>query len=90
LLNDQEIISLARAYAVKKKKEYDFQSVAAVTQDHLRKNNFELFAKLREVLIDSDSYNHHDQSLSINDARCVIKGFKLPIPEYLLDMLLQL
>ena len=51
MLNDQEIISLARAYAVKKKKEYDFQSVAAVTQDHLRKNNFELFAKLREKYI---------------------------------------
>lgn len=75
---------------MKKKKEYDFQSVAAVAQDHLRKNNFELFPKLREVLIDSDSYNRQGQTLSINDARCVIKGFKLPIPDYLLDMLLQL
>jgi hypothetical protein len=64
--------------------------VAAVVQDHLRKNNFELFSKLREVLVDSDSFNKQEQTLSINDARCVIKGFKLPIPDYLLDMLLQL
>lgn len=89
-LNDQEIITLARSYSVKKKQEYDFQSVAAVAQEHLRKNNFELFPKLREVLQDCDSFNRQDQSLSVNDARCVIKGFKLPIPEYLLDMLLQL
>ena len=89
-LNDQEIITIARAYSIKKRQEYDFQSVASVVQDHLRKNNFELFSKLREVLIDSDSFNKQEQTLSINDARCVIKGFKLPIPDYLLDMLLQL
>ena len=88
-MNDQEIISLARAYSIKKKKEYDFQSIAAVAQDHLRKNNFEMFAKLREVLQSSDSYSHNTQSLSLNDTRCIIKGFKLPLPDYLLDMLLQ-
>ena len=90
MLNDQEIITLARAYSVKKKMEYDFQSVAAVAQEHLRKSNFELFVKLREVLQDCESYDRQSQTLSINDARCVIKGFKLPIPDYLLDMLLQL
>jgi len=88
-LVDQEIITLARAYATKKSKEYDSQSISAVAQDHLRKNNFEAFQKLTEVLQSSDSYNHADRSLTVNDTRCILKGFKLPLPDYLLDMLLQ-
>jgi hypothetical protein len=89
LLNEQEIIALARGYALKNKKEYDYQSIAAVTQEYLRKSNFEGFPRLREALQTSDSYNSQEHSISVNDARCVIKGFKLPIPDYLLDMLLQ-
>ena len=80
---------MARAYSIKKKKEYDFQSIGAVAQEHLRKNNFELFNKLRDVLLRSDSYSQADNTLSVNEARSVIKGFKLPLPDYLLDMLLQ-
>jgi hypothetical protein len=88
-LNEQEIITLSRGYSLESKKQYDYQSIAAVSQDHLRKNNFELFAKLKEALMSSDSYNYNDQSLSVNDARCVCKGFRLPVPDYLLDMLIQ-
>lgn len=88
-LVDQEIITLARAYSTKKSKEYDAQSVGAVAQDHLRKNNFEAFQKLSEVLQSSDSYNQSDRSLTVNDTRCILKGFKLPMPDYLMDMLLQ-
>lgn len=88
-LVDQEIITMARSYSTKKSKEFDAQSVAAVSQDHLRKNNFEAFQKLSEVLQSSDSFNHNDRSLTVNDTRCILKGFKLPLPDYLLDMLLQ-
>lgn len=88
-LCEQEIITLARKYALETKKEYDYQSIAAAVQDHLRKHNFELFQKLREALVSSDSYNLTNDSLSSNDARCVCKGFKVPIPDYLLDMLFE-
>lgn len=88
-LCDQEIITLARSFATKKEKSYDFQSIAAVAQDHLRKNNFEIFQKLKEVLCASDCYDGSNQSLPLNETRCVLKGFKLPLPDYLLDMLLQ-
>ena len=88
-MNEQEIITLARGYALQKNKQFDFQSIAAVTQEHLRKNNFELFAKLKEALVTSDSFNPNDQSLDVNDARCICKGFRMPVPDYLLDMLLQ-
>ncbi len=88
-MNDQTIITLARSFSIKKAKEYDFQSIAAVAQDHLRKNNFEMFQKLKEVLQNSDSFNPTNYSLGLNDTRCIIKGFKLPLPDYLLDMLLQ-
>lgn len=87
-LSDQEIITIARSCAIKKTKDYDFQSISAVTQDHLRKNNFEMFSKLTEVLQTSDCYNHSDRSLPVNEARCILKGFKIPLPDYLLDMLL--
>ncbi|CAF0855388.1 unnamed protein product [Brachionus calyciflorus] len=88
-LNEQEIITLARSYGLETKKEYDSQSIAAVAQEHLRKNNFDLFARFRDALQSADSFNPNEQSLSVNDARSVIKGFKMPIPDYLLDMLLQ-
>lgn len=88
-LCDQEIITLARQFSTKKSKEYDFQSVGAVAQDHLRKNNFEQFTRLAEVLQSSDYYNHNERSLFINEARCILKGFRIPLPDYLLDMLLQ-
>jgi hypothetical protein len=63
--------------------------MAAVAQDHLRKNNFEMFQKLSEVLQGSESFNHNQMSLSKNDARCILKGFRLPLPDYLLDMILE-
>lgn len=88
-LNEQEIITLARGYSLERKKEYDFQSIAAVFQDNLRKNNFELFARLRESLQSCDSYNVEEDSASVDEARSICKGFRLPAPDYLLDMLLQ-
>jgi hypothetical protein len=88
-LSDQEIITIARHCAIKKSKDYDFSSMSAVAQDHLRKNNFEMFTKLTEVLQTSDCYSHNDRSLPVNETRCILKGFKLPLPDYLLDMLLQ-
>lgn len=88
-LNEQEIITLARAFSLEAKKEYDFQSISAVVQEHLRKNNFELFARLRDSLQEADSFNPEEQSLSLNDTRSVLKGFRIPLPDYLLDMLLQ-
>lgn len=88
-MNEQEIITIARGYSLERKKEYDFQSIAAVTQENLRKNNFELFARLRESLQSCDSYIVEEDSASINEVRSICKGFKLPVPDYLLDMLLQ-
>ena len=88
-LTDQEIITLARGFSSKHDKGYDFQSMGAVAQDHLRKNNFEAFQKLSEVLHGSESFNQSDFSLSVNDTRCVLKGFRLPMPDYLLDMVLE-
>lgn len=88
-LNEQEIVTLARGYALESKKEYDYHSVTAVAQEHLRKANFELFGKLKDAFVTSDSYNFNENSISVNEARSTIKGFKLPLPEYLLDMLLQ-
>jgi hypothetical protein len=58
-------------------------------QDHLRKYNFELFQKLKEALMCTDSYDSSNDSISRNDARCVCKGFKLPLADYLLDMLFE-
>lgn len=88
-LNEQEIITLARGYSLERKKEYDFQSIAAVTQEHLRKNNFELFARLRDSLQACDSYSVDEDSASVNEVRSTCKGYKIPVPDYLLDMLLQ-
>jgi hypothetical protein len=88
-LCEQEIITLARTFSLGTKKEYDYQSIATAIQDNLRKHNFELFQKLKEALLSSDSYDSSNDSLSSNDARCVCKGFKLPIPDYLLDMLFE-
>lgn len=87
-LNEQEIITLARAYALETRKDYDDQSVAAAAQENLRKNNFDLFTRLRETLQNCDTYDR-DGTCSLNEARSVCKGFRLPMPDYLLDMVLQ-
>jgi len=86
---EQEVITLARAYALETKKDYEYQSVAAVTQEHLRKAGFEHFQKLKDALVTSDSFDHSSASVSHNDARVVAKGFKLPVPGYLLDMIFE-
>jgi hypothetical protein len=86
---EQEVITLARAYALETKKDYEYQSVAAVTQEHLRKAGFEHFQKLKDALVTSDSFDHSSGSVSHNDARVVAKGFKLPVPGYLLDMIFE-
>lgn len=88
-LNEQEIITLARGYSLERKKEYDFQSIAAVTQENLRKNNFELFSRLKDSLQACDTYDVEQESASVNEVRSICKGFRLPVPDYLLDMLLQ-
>jgi hypothetical protein len=89
ILNDQEIVTLARAYALESKKDFDEQSIAAVAQEHLRKNGFEIFSRLENTLKNSDTFNHQDGSVSLNEARGICKGFRLPLPDYLLDMVLQ-
>ena len=80
---------MARAFALQTKKETDLNSMASVIQDHLRKKNFEQFVQLRDAMKSADSFNAGEQTISVNEARCVCKGFKLPLPDYLLDMLLQ-
>ena len=87
VLSEQEVITLARAYALETKRVHEEQSIAAVAQEHLRKSNFDLFTRFRDTLQNCDSFD--EGSVSVNEARSVCKGFRLPCPDYLLDMLLQ-
>ncbi len=88
VLNEQESITLARAYALEKKTSYDEQSLAYVAQESLRKHNFDQFTRLRDSLRNCDSYEHREDSASVNEVRSICKGFRLPLPDYLLDMVL--
>ena len=87
-LNDQEVITLGRYFSYKKVNDYDFQSVIAVCQDHLRKHNFENFSKLRESLVSRDVYKTN-VTLPPTEVRNACKGMHLPLPDYALDLLLQ-
>lgn len=86
LFTEQEIITLCRHYAHKKVEEYDFQSLIAVAQDHLRKHNFETFSKLKEALVSRDA-KKTDCTLSSQEVRNACKGMHLPIPDYVLNLL---
>jgi hypothetical protein len=86
-LTDQEIITLARNYAFKKEDQYDLQSLLAVAQDHLRKNNFENFHILKEMLISRDEHKTGFK-LSRSQVRNACRSMHLPIPDYALDLLL--
>ena len=54
VLVDHEIITLARHYAQKSIKEHDIYSIVAVSQEHLRKHNYEHLLPLKENLISRD------------------------------------
>jgi hypothetical protein len=82
------LLTLARTYAFKKTNEYDFQSIIAVAQDHLRKHSFEDFLKLKEALVSRDD-NKTDCTLPYREVRNACKGMHLPIPDYVLDLLLK-
>lgn len=87
-LNEQEVLTLSRCFAFKKSNEYDFQSVIAVAQDHLRKHNFENFLKLKEALVSRDD-NRTDCRLPQREVRNACKGMHLPMPDYVLDLLIK-
>ena len=77
---------MSRHYAHKKVEEYDFQSVIAVAQDHLRKHNFENFSKIKEALVSRDA-RKTDCTLPKQEVRNTCKGMHLPIPDYVLNLL---
>lgn len=86
-LNEQEITTIGRAYSYKKTSEFDFQSLIAVAQDHLRKHNFENFSKLKEALVSRD----YQKSLTLtqHEVRNACKSMHLPIPDYVLNILIE-
>ncbi len=88
VLNEQECITLARAYALEKKTAYDELSLAYVAQENLRKNNFDQFTRLRDTLQNCDSFDQREDAASVNEVRSICKGFRMPLPDYLLDMVL--
>ncbi|CAF1645758.1 unnamed protein product [Adineta ricciae] len=85
-LVDHEIITLARFYAPKTMKEHDIYSLVATAQENLRKNNYEHLLPLKENLISRDRSGNG--RLPAQDVRTAIRSVHVPIPDYLLNLLI--
>ncbi|XP_053168976.1 EF-hand domain-containing family member C2 isoform X2 [Hemicordylus capensis] len=85
-LSEHEIMTVGRYYGVRDENEMDVAFLLAVSQEHLKKHNFENFGQLLSTL----AYNDRDKSglLASNICRTVCKSFRLPLADDLLRALL--
>lgn len=87
VLVDHEIITLARSYAQQIVKEHDIYSIVGVVQEHLRKHNYEHLKPLKENFISRDRSGNG--RLPAEEVRIAIRSVHVPIPDYLLNILIQ-
>ncbi|KFP66542.1 EF-hand domain-containing family member C2, partial [Cariama cristata] len=84
--SEHEIMTLGRYYSVRDEYEMDLHVLLEVTQEQLKKNNFENFEQLSAVLI----YNDREKCgvLPHEMCRTICKSFKLPLADDDLQALL--
>ncbi|XP_008947681.1 PREDICTED: EF-hand domain-containing family member C2, partial [Merops nubicus] len=84
--SEHEIMTLGHYYSVKDEYEVDLHFLLAVAQEQLKKNGFENFGQLSEVLI----YNDREKCgvLPHEMCRTICKSFKLPLADDDLQTLL--
>lgn len=87
VLVDHEIITLARSYAQQVVKEHDIYSIVGVVQEHLRKHNYEHLKPLKENFISRDRSGNG--RLSAEEVRIAIRSVHVPVPDYLLNILIK-
>ncbi|XP_042312233.1 EF-hand domain-containing family member C2 isoform X1 [Sceloporus undulatus] len=85
-LSEHEIMTVGRYYSARDENEMDAKYLLAVSQEQLKKNNFENFAQLCANL----AYNDRDKCglLASDKCRTVCKSFRLPLADDLLRALL--
>lgn len=85
-LSEHEIMTLGRYYSVREENEMDSSFLLAVSQEHLKKNNFENFGQLLATF----EYNDRKKcgQLASDKCRTICKSFRLPLADDLLRALL--
>ncbi|XP_060732345.1 EF-hand domain-containing family member C2 [Tachysurus vachellii] len=85
-LSEHEIMMLGRTYSVREQPELDVGLLLAITQDHLRKKQFESFSDMLQAF----TYEDRDRSghLSTKEAWTICKSFRLPLDDDLMRALL--
>lgn len=87
LLSEHEIMTVARYYMERKEDDsLDLTTLIAITQEQLRKHNFEGFTKLNEQFV------HHDKErngcLEAETVRTVCHALHVPVPDDLMRTLI--
>ncbi|NXI52837.1 EFHC2 protein, partial [Chloroceryle aenea] len=84
--SEHEIMTLGRYYSVKDEYEIDLHFLLATAQEQLKKNSFENFQQMSEVLV----YNDREKCgvLPHEVCRTICKSFKLPLADDDLQTLL--
>ncbi|XP_034279763.1 EF-hand domain-containing family member C2 [Pantherophis guttatus] len=85
-LSEHEIMTIGRYYSVREENEMDATYLLAVSQENLKKNNFENFGQLLAALAYSD--REKCGLLASDKCRTVCKSFRLPLADDLLRALL--
>ncbi|XP_033759887.1 EF-hand domain-containing family member C2-like [Pecten maximus] len=79
-MTDQEVMTLARYYAEKTGEDtVDARNLVAITQEQLRKRNYEGFAKLVEDCMQNDK--HKTGFLDVDTVRTVFHAHHVPLPD---------
>jgi len=85
-LTDHEIMTVARNYQDRKDDGYNLQTLVALSQEHIRKVNYEDFSTI------AAQCDHYDQErdgfLSRSHLRTVSQSLKIPLPDDLLRALI--
>ncbi|PIK58530.1 putative EF-hand domain-containing family member C2 [Apostichopus japonicus] len=85
-LSEHEIMTLARYYSNTQDDKLDLQTLVTITQDHLKKSNFENFTNLADGLAHRDTDN--SGFLDVEHVRSTCNAFRVPLPSDLLRALL--
>ncbi|KAF7250939.1 EF-hand domain-containing family member C2 [Varanus komodoensis] len=85
-LSEHEIMTIGRYYSARDENEMDATFLLAVSQEQLKKSNFENFGQLFAAL----AYNDREKCglLSSNTCRTICKSFRIPLADDLLRALL--
>ncbi|XP_030055562.1 EF-hand domain-containing family member C2 isoform X2 [Microcaecilia unicolor] len=85
-LSEHEIMTVARYYSVQDDSDVDVNFLLATAQEQLKRNNFEDFSKLKDFFVHSD--RERNGLLSLQTSRTIFKGFRIPVADDLLRMIL--